>query len=122
MFRKCSALHSLPRLSLLNTRTSSYVLRGDFGWREKFGGGGGGGGASSSPPHTSSAARGCVNNDDEAELLCTAEVGGELLRRAGHLEGSTQVVRVLQEFQMRYAESHPHIALRLRGREGSKQG
>jgi hypothetical protein len=49
-------------------------------------------------------------------------VGGELLRRAGHLEGSAQVVRVLQEFQMRYAESHPHIALRLRVREGSKQG
>jgi DTW domain-containing protein YfiP len=119
MFRKCSALHSLPRLSLLNTRTSSYVLRGDFGWREKFGGGGGGGGGGR---HSSSAARAGGNNEDEAELLCTAEVGGELLRRAGHLEGSAQVVRVLQEFQMRYAESHPHIALRLRGREGSKQG
>ena len=36
IFRKCSVLHALPRVSL-EAASSTYKLRSNFGWRHKFG-------------------------------------------------------------------------------------
>jgi hypothetical protein len=34
---RCTPLHPLPRLALGATASSAYKLRGDYGWRRKFG-------------------------------------------------------------------------------------
>jgi DTW domain-containing protein YfiP/GNAT superfamily N-acetyltransferase len=47
IFRKCPCLHSLPRVALPAASTA-FVLRGNFGWRRKFGCGSVGGSGSDS--------------------------------------------------------------------------
>jgi len=47
IFRKCPCLHSLPRVALPAASTA-FVLRGNFGWRHKFGRGSVGGSGSGS--------------------------------------------------------------------------
>jgi DTW domain-containing protein len=82
MFRKGPAsLRSLPRLSLSPTATSSYRLRGDFGYKERFG-----------------ASRG---------LLCTAEAAAGLLTHAGAVDLAAAVLAALDSFQARFPPRPP---------------
>lgn len=55
MFRKIPELQQLPRLALRASTASNYTLRQDFGWRDRF------------------------SSENSETLLCTAEVGAELL-------------------------------------------
>jgi DTW domain-containing protein YfiP len=81
-------LRGIPRLALKSEVPSSYVLRGDYGWRRRF----------------SEAAE--SNN-----LCCTAEVGAMLLERAGDAEGGKVVREALEAFQREYAKTHPSVRL-----------
>ena len=93
IFRKGPAsLRALARVRLEAAAPSAYVLRGDYGWRERVGAAGG-------PTH----------------LLCTAECGALLLERAGDATGGARVRAVLAQFQAEYAESHPHVHARRAG-------
>ena len=83
-------LQRLPRTALEGGR-STYQLRADFGWRERFG------------------ARG------NAEPLCTAECAASLLEQRGaDAVGGERLRRLLGEFQAEYMKSHapdlPHQA------------
>ena len=75
MFRKIPELQRLERLSLSASAPSMYTLRQNFGWRERF---------SDNGDHT---------------LLCTAEVGAELLHHLGNEPGATHVRSRLMYFQ-----------------------
>jgi len=86
IYRKTPALYSLPRFTL-DSATSSYVLRGDFGWRDRFSGDGATG----------------------RELLCTAEVGAALLELAGEVAAASRLRTLLCEYQDAYVTSHPHL-------------
>jgi DTW domain-containing protein YfiP len=80
MFRKIPQLRDLQRLSLQASAPSVYFLRQNFGWRERF-----------------------SHNEDQT-LLCTAEVGAELLQRLGNEPGATQVRNRLIDFQAKLVE------------------
>ena len=89
MFRKGPPmLRELPRVALRGSSVSStYALRGDFGWRSRFGGAA----------------------DDGSALLCTAETAASLLDLRGDTVGGDRVRNVLDEFQLEYAQTHPHL-------------
>ena len=89
MFRKGPPmLRELPRVVLRGSSASStYALRGDFGWRSRFGGAA----------------------DDGSALLCTAETAASLLDLRGDTVGGDRVRNVLDEFQLEYAQTHPHL-------------
>ena len=91
IYRKTPALHRLPRVALRGMKPSSYVLRGDYGWRARFGGAAGSCGSESS------------------SLLCTAEAAAGLLENAGDAVGGETVLQLLDEFQREYASRHPHL-------------
>ena len=80
MFRKIPQLRDLQRLSLQASAPSVYFLRQNFGWRERF-----------------------SHNEDQT-LLCTAEVGAELLQRLGNEPCATQVRNRLIDFQAKLVE------------------
>lgn len=93
IFRKGpEALRLMPRLTLAaksdRAPSSTYRLRGDYGWRRRFGERGGGG--------TSSA---CGEHEGGAELMCTAEAAAAVLAMAGDVEGESKVLAVLERFQ-----------------------
>ena len=91
LFRKGpAALRAMPRRALAPRRESAFVLRGDFGWRERFGGAAG------------------------AQLCCTAEVGALLLDETGDETGSERLRRLLDEHQADYAMRHPHLHHKVR--------
>jgi DTW domain-containing protein len=75
MFRKIPQLQGLQRLSLRASAPSMYTLRQNFGWKERF-----------------------SDNCDSA-LLCTAEVGAELLHNCGNENGAALVRSRLVDFQ-----------------------
>lgn len=78
-------LRHLPRVAL-DAGPSSYVLRADYGWRDRFTAAG------------------------SAEPLCTAETAAALLeQRADDTAGGFKVRALLESFQVDYAASHPHI-------------
>ena len=82
MFRKGPAsLHSLPRLSLSPTALSSYRLRRNYGYKERFG--------------------------TNQGLLCTAEAGAELLVHAGADELAAIVLAALDRFQAQFPARSP---------------
>ncbi len=106
MFRKGpQVLRDLPRLALAPSRPSRYRLRGDYGWRAKFGGAGGGaGGGGAGGGEGGGVASG------GAHLVCTAECAASLLEElAGDAAGGEVVRALLDGFQREYQESHPHL-------------
>lgn len=81
MYRKISALWSLPKLSLqgMSVPPSTYVLRGDYsGWRKRF-----------------------SNNDegDGSDLLCTAEVAAAVIEKCGDATCANVIRTRLDTFQ-----------------------
>lgn len=101
MFRKGpSVLRELPRVALRGSPASTYALRGDFGWKNRFGGA----------------------SDDGSALLCTAETAASLLDLLGDTTGGDRVRKALDDFQHEYAQTHPHLLgppRRLAGTEGA---
>lgn len=86
IFRKGpDCLRACPRAALA-AGPSRYILRADYGWRERFGASG------------------------DAEPLCTAEAAASLLeQRGGDEAGGAAVRALLDDFQREYAEAHPHL-------------
>ncbi|KAI2491051.1 hypothetical protein MHU86_23495 [Fragilaria crotonensis] len=80
MFRKIPELRGLPRLSLQASAPSAYTLRQNFGWRERF------------------------SHNGEQTLLCTAEVGAELLQQLGNQPRATHVRNRLIDFQVKLVD------------------
>lgn len=88
IFRKGpSVLRELPRVALRGGSASTYALRGDFGWKSRFGGAA----------------------DDGGALLCTAETAASLLDARGDTAGGDRVRVALDDFQREYAQAHPHL-------------
>ena len=89
IYRKGPALlRCMPRVQLASPAPSKFVLRGDYGWKERFGG---------------------ASGEDDS-LCCTAEVGAMLLERvARDATGGKQVRRLLDLHQQEYVEGHPHL-------------
>jgi len=81
MFRKTPALWKLPRLSLDSNDVppSEYVLRGDYGWKERFG-----------------------NDVDSKSLLCTAEIASAVVDRLGDTSTANEIRERLRKFQDSY--------------------
>ena len=75
MFRKIPQLQGLQRLSLRPSAPSTYTLRQNFGWKERF------------------------SENCDGTLLCTAEVGAELLHHCGNEFGATHLRNRLADFQ-----------------------
>ena len=85
MFRKISRLMTLPRLTLdAQGGPSQYQLRGDYGWKQRFG---------------------SLVNDGSSpsgSLLCTVEIVAELLEQAGCLEEGTHLRERLKTFTLSF--------------------
>lgn len=77
MYRKIPALWKLPRVALDSAPPSTYVLRGDYGWKERFG-----------------------NDDmDDKNLLCTAEVAAAVMDMCGDAASARGIRERLEMFQ-----------------------
>ena len=92
MFRKLECLQTLPRVAIDSGGPSSYKLRADFGWRERFG-----------------------FSADAPEPLCTAEAAAGILeQQGGDAAGGARVRELLDAFQTEYLATtvhpHPHMA------------
>ena len=87
-----SALRALPRTTLQPGAPSTYTLRRNYGWRERFG---------------------ALSEAGEDGLLCTAEAGACLLERGGDTTGADRVRELLAEFQGAYAALGASAAGRL---------
>ena len=92
MFRKLECLQALPRVAIDSGGPSSYKLRADFGWRERFG-----------------------FSADAPEPLCTAEAAAGILeQQGGDAAGGARVRELLDAFQTEYLATtvhpHPHMA------------
>lgn len=81
MFRRTPCLWRLPRASLRDAPPSRFVLRGDYGWRGKFGG----------------AAADDADRDDN--FLCTAEAAAAVMDRCGEPESANAIRGRLDAFQ-----------------------
>ena len=99
MFRQGPhSLRCIPRMSLQPTFRSSYRLRGNFGYVDRF--------TSTTINSAHSATEGetevSQSTDITSNLLCTAEVGASLLQRHGHNEIADRLLNELEEFQMSF--------------------
>jgi DTW domain-containing protein YfiP/predicted GNAT family N-acyltransferase len=82
IYRRIESLWKLPRISLIDTQRSKYILRKDYtGWREKF-----------------------SSNEDGGDLLCTAEVMAAVLDRRNNAIGATEIRDRLDTFQRYYPQ------------------
>ncbi|KAL9179504.1 hypothetical protein ACHAXT_008794 [Thalassiosira profunda] len=78
IYRKTPVLWNLPRVSLQsNVPPSTYVLRGDYGWKKRFG----------------------TASDDGGNLLCTAEVAAAVMDECGDASGADIIRKRLAVFQ-----------------------
>lgn len=94
MFRQGpDTLRAIPRVALRASFPSSYRLRQNFGYVDRFGDGGNGGGNGDGDDSRSS------SNSNTHNLLCTAEVVAALLELHGDTSGSTEVRKRLDHFQ-----------------------
>mmetsp|Transcript_4081 Transcript_4081/g.8253 ORF Transcript_4081/g.8253 Transcript_4081/m.8253 type:complete len:472 (-) Transcript_4081:204-1619(-) len=78
MFRKIPSLTRLPRLELQARNLSDFRLRGNFGWKERFG------------------------NKNADSLLCTVEVVAELLDQAGRVDEGNELRQRLKDFTLQF--------------------
>ena len=76
IFRKISCLPRLPRLELHARNPSEYRLRGNFGWKERFG------------------------NVNTESMLCTVEVVAELLEQTGRVDDGKELRRRLTDLTL----------------------
>ena len=89
IFRKGpSSLRAMPRVALRDAAPSAYTLRGNYGWRARFG-----------------CATGEDDDGDGAGLLCTAEAVAALLDRSGDSAGGAVLRGELARFQNAYVGS-----------------
>lgn len=82
-------LRNIPRLSLEPTFKSTYKLRGNYGYVDKF-----------AESHDADG----LNSDkaSDSNLLCTAEVCASLLIKHGHEKRAEALLEQLEEFQMSF--------------------
>lgn len=97
MFRQGPhCLRSIPRMSLQPNFRSTYRLRGNFGYIDRFG-------FTESSPALSAAEDAIEAPQNTASnLLCTAEVGASLLQRHGHYKSADRLLNELEDFQMSF--------------------
>merc|ERR1712087_827379 len=85
IFRKGpSALRSMQCVALSPASPSEYVLRRNFGWRDRFG--------------------------SMAEPCCTAEAAATLLEETGDVAGGALVRQSFDRFQAEYCSGFPHLS------------
>jgi DTW domain-containing protein len=84
-------LRSIPRMRLEPTFKSTYKLRGNFGYVNRF-----------TPTSTSMTGASSLCEQPESGLLCTAEVCASLLIKHGHAESANLLLDRLENFQMSF--------------------
>ena len=96
MFRKIPTLPTLSRLSLeARGRPSVYRLRGDFGWKQRFG-------TDKNDKNSQSS-----SDDKASSLLCTVEVVAELLEQAGYMDEGGHLRQRLDAFMEAFPGGRP---------------
>ena len=85
------SLRSIPRMRLEPTFKSTYKLRGNFGYVDRF---------TPTLMAGGNAASSCEQS--ESGLLCTAEVGASLLIKHGHALSADHLLKRLEDFQMSF--------------------
>ena len=85
------SLRSIPRMRLEPTFKSTYKLRGNFGYVNRF-----------TPTLSTGDDATSLDEQSESGLLCTAEVCASLLIKHGHAESADLLLQRLEDFQMSF--------------------